>query len=215
MTQRKSYGQFCALARGLDVVGDRWALLVIRELLLGPRSFRELEQCLPGISPNLLSSRLRAMTKDGVIVRNSAPARSKAVLYTLTQTGESLEPVVFELIRWGARWMARGPGSDRVDPAWSLLALRALLEGAVADGRMQMVVHLAVDGSMLTIEVDRGFRSVRPDHEGDGDALISGSMSAVLAVAAGLRDIDAALAVVGDHTAATAALSPRIAEPAP
>jgi DNA-binding HxlR family transcriptional regulator len=112
---RKSYGQFCGLARSLDHVGDRWTLLIVRELLLGDRSFRELEEALPGISPSLLAQRLTVLTGDGVIARNDAPPRSKRVDYRLTDVGRALEPVIAELIRWGTRWMLTGPGGFTVE----------------------------------------------------------------------------------------------------
>ena len=110
MTERKSYGQFCGLARSLDRVGDRWALLIVRELLLDHRTFRELEAALGGISPSLLTQRLTQLTVDGLVVRNEAPQRSKSVEYRLTDAGRSLERVILELIRWGSRWMVDGPG---------------------------------------------------------------------------------------------------------
>lgn len=210
MAKRKSYHQFCALARGLDVVGDRWTLLVVRELLIGARSFRELQEGLAGISPNLLTDRLQVLQEEGLVVRNNAPARSKAVVYTLTDVGASLENVVFELIRWGARWMATGPGTDRVEPQWSVLALRALLEVPTpGDGSRRGVVHVNVEGTPVTIELRDGRRAVRPGHSGVADATVTGGMPDLLAVASGIRDLDARLQVQGDHDVAVAALSTR------
>lgn len=208
MAERKSYHQFCALARGLDVVGDRWTLLVVRELLLGARSFRELQDGLAGISPNLLTDRLQILQEEGVVARNNAPTRSKAVVYTLTDVGASLEDVVFELIRWGARWMATGPGTDRVEPQWSVLALRALLEDRIpGDNSRVGVVHVDVDGTPVTIELRNGMRDVRPGHSGVADATVTGRMPDLLAVASGIRDVDACLQVQGDRDVAVAALS--------
>lgn len=210
MAVRKSYHQFCALARGLDVIGDRWTLLVVRELLPGARSFRELQDGLTGISPTLLTHRLRVLQEEGVVARNEARPRSKAVLYTLTDVGAALEDVVFELIRWGARWMATGPGTDRVEPRWSVLALRALLEHQIpGDDARGGVAHLDVDGTLLTIELSDGHRVVRPGHAGVADAIVTAHLPELLAVASGMRDIDAALQVRGNRAVARAALSTR------
>lgn len=208
MADRKSYHQFCALARALDVVGDRWTLLIVRELLLDARSFRELQDGLDGISPNLLTDRLRVLQEAGLVTRNNAPLRSKAVVYTLTDVGASLENAVFELIRWGARWMASGPGTDRVEPRWSILALRALLaEPVPGDSARRGVVHIDVDGTRLTIELGDGMRAVRTGHAGVADATVTANMPELLAVASGMRDIDAALQIQGNRAAATDALS--------
>lgn len=210
MAVRKSYHQFCALARGLDVIGDRWTLLVVRELLPGPRSFRELQDGLTGVSPNLLTDRLRVLQEDGVVARNEARPRSKAVLYTLTDVGASLEDAVFELIRWGSRWMATGPGTDRVEPRWSVLALRALLEHQIpGDNAPKGVAHLDVDGTPLSIELSDGNRVVRNGHAGVADAIVTANMPDLLAVVSGMRDIDAALQVRGNRAVARAALSTR------
>lgn len=208
MAERKSYHQFCGLARALDVVGDRWTLLIVRELLLGAKSFRELQDGLAGISPNLLTDRLRVLQEAGLVSRNNAPSRSKAVVYTLTAVGASLENTVFELIRWGARWMASGPGTDRVEPRWSILALRALLANPVPGSSARSgVVHIDVDGTPLTIELANGMRAVRTGHSGVADATVTAHMPELLAVASGMRDTTAALRIQGNRAVAADALS--------
>lgn len=181
VAKRKSYGQFCGLARSLDRVGDRWTLLIVRELLLGDRSFRELEEGLVGIGPSLLSKRLAEMVEDGVVVRNDAPPRSRRVEYRLTATGRSLEPVIVELIRWGATWMLVGPGSDRVDARWAPLALRALLD---ADTTARGCVHVDVDGVPVTVRAAEGRRAVTVGHDGSPDAIVSAPLPLLLGVAA-------------------------------
>ncbi|HVM39665.1 MAG TPA: helix-turn-helix domain-containing protein [Acidimicrobiia bacterium] len=209
MKPRKSYGQFCALARALDRVGDRWTLLVVRELLLGPQTFRDLRARLPGMSPSLLVDRLDALGDDGLVERNAAPARSKSVEYRLTEQGASLEPVVHELIRWGARWMVTGPGSDQVEPSWGVLALRALIETAPSPDRRSGAVHLDLGDAQATVTVRRGERSVSAGQQGRPRATISASLPSVLAVAAGFRTFsDAGLDVDGDATLAAVALAP-------
>src|SRR5687768_18395621 len=101
--QSRSYNQFCALAAGLDVIGERWNLLIIRELLPGPRRFKDLVDGLPGISTNLLSERLKELEQHGVLCRRILPPPSGAAVYALTPAGEALEPAVLELGKWGSR----------------------------------------------------------------------------------------------------------------
>lgn len=211
MTARKSYGQFCGLARSLDRIGDRWALLIIRELLLGDRTFRELEGALGGISPSLLTRRLTQLAIDGLVVRNEAPRRSKSVEYRLSDAGRSLEGVIVELIRWGSRWMVAGPGDDHVDPRWAPLALRALLEGSPSRrGR----VHLDVDGVAVTVGGSSRGRRVTPGHEGRADALVVAPLPAVLAIAANAVPLAGSGAeVTGDAVLASALLSAQGAPP--
>ena len=114
---RKTYGQFCALARALDHVGDRWTLLIVRELLPGPRRFAELLAGLPGVAPNLLVDRLRSLQASGIVERSSHPPRSASVTYTLTDLGRGLEPSVHALIRWGAVSIAPAPAAAASIPA--------------------------------------------------------------------------------------------------
>jgi DNA-binding HxlR family transcriptional regulator len=199
MTSGKTYGQFCGLARSLDRVGDRWTLLVVRELLLGPRTFRELTQALEGISPNLLSHRLRTLADDGLVLRNDAPARSKTVIFRLTDAGEALEPVVLDLIRWGARWMIDGPGGDLVDPRWTLLALRALLDGPRTRKGRDAIVHIDTNGVPLTIRIRGGKRSVHPGYEGAALASVTAPMTTLLSAASGLGGLRGSdVQIVGD-----------------
>lgn len=181
MAERKSYGQFCGLAQSLDRIGDRWTLLVVRELLLGARTFRDLQAALDGISPSLLTQRLNDLAADGLVERNEAPRRSKGVEYRLSAAGRGLEPVIIELIRWGSRWMLDGPGDDHVDHRWAPLALRALLEGLPSPrGR----VHLDVDGVEVTIAGSTRGRRVTSGHHGLADATVAGPLPAILAIAA-------------------------------
>lgn len=124
----RGYRQFCGLAVALDLIGDRWNLLVVRELLIGPRRFAELRDALPGVASNLLAERLRTLEDSGLLTRDDAPGR-KAVTYALTEDGQTLREPVLALVRWGARRMAAGPRpDDAVRPQWVGLAAQALLE---------------------------------------------------------------------------------------
>src|SRR5581483_3949013 len=101
-TERRSYADPCGIARALDVIGERWALLVVRELMLGPRRFGQLRDGLPDTSPNVLSQRLRELEDDGVVRRQLLPPPASVVVYELTERGQSLGPVLMELGRWGS-----------------------------------------------------------------------------------------------------------------
>lgn len=150
---RRSYEQLCALARALDVVGERWTLLLVRELLFGPRRFGELEEALPGIGPNLLSARVKALAEEGVIRRVAlrTDARGGGIGYELTEQGRELEPVLLALARWELSRAAEVPelaaeaagagaegGPDgilpQVRPEWAILALRARFAAGSSSG---------------------------------------------------------------------------------
>jgi len=209
----RSYGQFCAIARALDVVGDRWTLLIVRELLQGPRTYGSLESSLLGISSTLLSERLAGMCDEGLIERNDAPQRSKHVDYRLTDVGLELEPVLLALLRWGGRRMVNGPENDHVEPEWAGVALKALLDGTVAprpDGARvaNATVHVDVDGAVTTHRLRNGRRVVNYGAVGRADTTVHADLMAVLPVASGLLPYDAVeLDVDGDEHAAQAALS--------
>ncbi|MHB1173454.1 MAG: winged helix-turn-helix transcriptional regulator, partial [Lacisediminihabitans sp.] len=103
----KTYGQYCALARGLDLVGDRWTLLIVRELLsLGECRYVDLQRGLPGIATNLLAGRLRDMEEADLVQRANLPRPANAVVFSLTDRGAALEGVVREFIKWGAPLMS-------------------------------------------------------------------------------------------------------------
>lgn len=204
VVDRKSYRQFCGLARALDRVGDRWTLLVVRELLLGERTFRDLESALPGLSPSLLTRRLAELAADGLVERNDAPRRSKSVCFRLTVHGQGLEPAVLALIRWGSLWMPTGPGEDRVDPRWAPLALRALLAGPC---ELSGVVHLDVDGVEVTICSEEGAREVLSGHLGSAGAVVRSPLPALLALAAD-PSAGPAPVIAGDGILARALLAP-------
>jgi DNA-binding HxlR family transcriptional regulator len=127
VAKRRSYDQFCAVARALDHVSERWTLLIVRNLMLGPRRYSDLLAELPGITTNLLAARLRAMEAGGVIAKRAgSPAR-----YELTALGAALEPVVIELGRWGANFMDQPRRGDTTNVGWGLLSLKRRYRGGV------------------------------------------------------------------------------------
>ncbi len=122
MPTTRSYHDACPIGRSLDVVGERWALLVVRELLLGPQRFGDLRHALPAVSTNLLTDRLRELEAHGVVSRRKLPPPAGAVVYRLTDSGRELEPVLFALGHWGTR--VPMPGSPALSATSVLLYLR-------------------------------------------------------------------------------------------
>lgn len=128
---RRSYGQYCGLARALDAVGDRWSLLIVRELLTGPQRYHELLAGLPGIATNLLATRLRTLESSGVVERRIS-TRANAIAYALTPWGAQLREPVEALMRWSAPLMVSGRGGDTFQAHWLANALQALLRPGTA-----------------------------------------------------------------------------------
>ncbi len=133
MAVKRTYGDPCGVARALDLVGERWALLVVRELVLGPKRFTDLRTALPHLSPDVLSQRLRELELVGIVRRRKLPPPAGSRVYELTDRGRELEPVVLALGRWGSR--APFPPTDAELSIDSLvLALKTLFEPSAADG---------------------------------------------------------------------------------
>ena len=120
------YPQFCALARAAELIGERWTLLIIRELLLGPKRFGDLLDHLDGISPTLLTARLTALIESNVVRRITLPRPVNAQLYELTDIGREIQPAIRELIRWGGRFLFPPVPGDTFEPDWVLLGLDAI-----------------------------------------------------------------------------------------
>src|SRR5690349_9117506 len=110
---KRSYGQYCGFARALELVGERWALLIVRDLLIGPKRFSEIQRGLPGIPTNILTSRLNELEDSGLVQRRLLARPAKGVVYELTEDGLALEDAVMALGRWGARHLGE-PNEDEV-----------------------------------------------------------------------------------------------------
>ncbi len=135
MSERRSYRQYCATARTLDLIGDRWTLLAIRELLTGPRRFKDLAASLPGIGTGLLGARLRHLEETGLIRRTTLPPPASVAAYELTEAGRELAPVVMSIARWGLRWALGAPRpGDAFHAGWAVLGLQATFRPEEASG---------------------------------------------------------------------------------
>ncbi|WP_189932088.1 winged helix-turn-helix transcriptional regulator [Streptomyces aurantiogriseus] len=129
MSRRRSYDQYCSAARALDVVGDRWTLLIVRELLAGPRRYTDLHADLPGVSTDVLASRLKDMERDGLSTRRRLPPPGAAYVYELTERGRQLLPVLQALGAWGQTELGERRPTDAVRAHWFALPLLRALEG--------------------------------------------------------------------------------------
>src|SRR2546430_9289295 len=149
------YLQYCALARTLDVAGDRWTLLIVRELTPGPRRFTDLIDGLPGISRKLLTERLRALERDGVIARRELPPPAARQVYELTDDGRDLATAMARLIAWGAgRIGDRKPG-ESFRARWPAVAMAGLADREAAKGVSETYQYLVGD-SAFHFTVDDG-----------------------------------------------------------
>jgi DNA-binding HxlR family transcriptional regulator len=129
MSPRRSYDQYCSAARALDLVGDRWTLLIVRELLAGPRRYTDLHADLPGVSTDVLASRLKDMERDGLATRRRLPPPGAAYVYELTERGRQLLPVLQALGSWGEAGLGERRPTDAVRAHWFALPLLRVLEG--------------------------------------------------------------------------------------
>ncbi|MFJ2817326.1 winged helix-turn-helix transcriptional regulator [Streptomyces sp. NPDC087294] len=130
MSPRRSYDQYCSAARALDVVGDRWTLLIVRELLAGPRRYTDLHADLPGVSTDVLASRLKDMERDGLVSRRRLPPPGAASVYELTGRGRELLPVLQALSGWGRAELGERRPTDALRAHWFALPLLHSLDGA-------------------------------------------------------------------------------------
>lgn len=209
----RRYGQYCAIAKALDLVGDRWALLVVRDLLLGPRRYHELLEQLDGISTDMLALRLRELEAAGVVEK--LPVTGKARTYQLTPRGRELEPVIDALARWGRPLLAQRDDGDVVAPAWFARSLAAALttERSGTDLRVRIVtdvitvdVHITDDAVAVTDADERPHVTVSGSLEAVTAALDPDA--AVELVAAGALSIDGAAARVREFGRLFASTSP-------
>jgi DNA-binding HxlR family transcriptional regulator/putative sterol carrier protein len=157
----RSYRQYCPAAHALDVVGERWALLIVRELLSGPRRYTDLKDALPGIGPNVLAERLRTLEAAGVLRRRRLPSPAAVNVYELTELGEDLRPVVAALFRWGLRLLGAPSGGETVKASYWLPALEALADEHPPPADVEEVYELRVGEESITVAARRGRVEIR------------------------------------------------------
>jgi DNA-binding HxlR family transcriptional regulator/putative sterol carrier protein len=188
----RTYDDGCAAAHALDLIGERWALLVVRELLLGPKRFTDLRAGLPNASPNVLAQRLRELEAAGVVRRRKLPPPAASRVYELTDWGMELEPVIVGLGRWGARSASR-PREAELGVDSLILSFRTMFDAQAAKGfRASYELRLGEDRFYALVadgrfEVARGGAQERPD------AIIEADAATLAAVVYGGRQLEESL----------------------
>jgi len=208
----RSYGQYCSLARALDVIGDRWTLLIVRELAArGPSRYTDLRHGLPGIATNMLADRLREMEENDIVRREEAPPPVATTLFSLTERGEELTPVLFALGRWGVALM-----DERGDDEWRGYWLKYPLEQLFADaapGEPPVTLELRTGDGPVVVETVDGAVRVHSGSAEQPDAVLTGDPEDVIELLKGSIDVRAArrrgVQVEGDAKA-VARVRPRI-----
>ena len=149
----KRYEQYCPMAHALDLVGDRWALLVIRELMHGPKRYTDLVDHLPGIGTNILAARLRDLERNGVVTRRTLPPPAASKVYELSDYGRELRPAMHELAMWGARSLGPPTDEDELFEGWLSNAMDIALAPLAPSGRFEFragaEIASLVDGEVV------------------------------------------------------------------
>jgi DNA-binding HxlR family transcriptional regulator len=196
MTTR-SYEQFCGIARALDLVGERWALLVVRDLVLGPKRFTDLRRGLPGIGSNVLAARLKELERGGVVRRRTLPPPAPATVYELTDYGRELEEPLLAVGRWGARSLGRRQPGHALRSEWLAVALKAFFRPeAAADVRA--TVALRLDDAAFRVRLDGGSLAVEPGAEDEADLVVTTDVETLIGFLTGAEVPLEALAPEGD-----------------
>lgn len=189
---KRTYDQYCAAARALDVVGDRWTLLLVRELLIGPKRYTDLLEGLPRIGTNLLAERLDRLQESGVVRHTTLPPPAASAVYELTERGRALEPVVVELARWGLELLGEPDDAQAWRPEWSILAMRATFRPEAAAG-IDESYEFEIDGEVLHATVRDGSVSTGLGPADDPAVTLAADARTFLAVASGKLALEEAV----------------------
>jgi DNA-binding HxlR family transcriptional regulator len=198
----RSYGQYCSIAKALDVVGDRWTLLIIRELLIrGACRYTDLRNGLPGIATNLLSDRIRELESAGLIRREDAPPPIATTLFHLTEAGAELLPVLDAIGRWGVRYMIEPADGDEFRGHWFTFPVSFFLHDRDPDGP-PVSIELRTASSPAVIEISGGSARTRLATAPAPDLILQGEPQLILALLSGqltaAEAADRGLQVSGD-----------------
>jgi DNA-binding HxlR family transcriptional regulator len=198
----RSYGEYCSIAKALDVVGDRWTFLIIRELLIrGACRYTDLKDGLPGIATNLLSDRIRDLEAAGLIWREDAPPPVATTLYRLTDAGAELEPVLDAIGRWGVRYMMEPAEGEEFRGHWFTFPVSFFLRDRDPDGP-PVSIELNAASSPAVVDVSGGEVSVRLGTAATPDLVLRGEPRLILALFSGYLAVgdvaDLGLEISGD-----------------
>src|SRR3954469_9266868 len=177
----RTYGQFCALAKALDVIGDRWSMLIVRELLLRDACrYTDLRNGLPGIASNLLATRLRELEAAGIVGRGEAPPPVATTLFRLTERGRALEPTVVELFRWGLPLMSEPSEGEAFRSHWASWPIELDLADRFPEGPPFTVELRPGDEPPIVVEASSGAVRVQPGPATAPDLVLSGAPQLVM-----------------------------------
>ena len=176
----KSYNQYCGLAYALDIIGERWTLLIIRELIAGPRRFTDLMAGLPGISTNLLSERLKRLEQQGILSRRTLPPPAASTVYELTSLGQALEKTLLELGKWGSQFVPpSAEGATVLNVGSYALTLRTFFRPEQAQG-VDETYELRIDHEVLQVQIKEGKIHVHQGETRTADAIFQTDMPTYL-----------------------------------
>jgi DNA-binding HxlR family transcriptional regulator len=193
----RSYDQFCGIARALDLVGERWALLIVRDLILGPKRFTDLRRGLPGIATNVLAARLKGLERGGVVARRTLPPPAASTVYELTDYGRALEGPLLALGRWGARSMGARKPEEALRSEWFGVALKAFFRPeAAAD--LDAAVELRFDDGSFLVRIEGGSLFLEPGERDGADLVLTTEVETLIAFLAGADVPAVALAAEGN-----------------
>lgn len=192
MATARTYNEACGIPRALDRIGERWALMVVRELVLGPKRFTDIKNALPHASPNVLTQRLKELEQSGVVHKRKLPPPASVQVYELTEWGMQLDRVLLELGRWGAR-APMIPGEPTMSFDAHLLSLLTLFDREkAADFRTRLELRLGDE--TFVAEVAGGRLEIERGMARDADAIVETDAGTLLAVAHGRLALEEALA---------------------
>jgi DNA-binding HxlR family transcriptional regulator/putative sterol carrier protein len=187
----KRFDQYCPMAHALSLVGERWSLLIVRELLHGPKRYTDLTHGLPGIGTNILAARLRDLEQVGVVEKRKLPPPAASTVYELSEYGAGLSEALYALARWGARSLGPPASKDDLYPEWGVNAFPALFNADAARGLTETYV-LKIDGDVFTARVENGSLEATVGAAADADAVIEVDMATFFALTTGeLEPLDA------------------------
>lgn len=197
---RRTYNQYCGLSRSLDLVGERWTLLIVRELMSGPKRYTDLAAVLDGIGTSLLAARIKQLEDDGVVLRRVLPPPAASQVYELTPVGHELAAALVPLAMWGIRHHFDEPRrpEENYRAEWTLVFIAELIDPADTAG-MHVTIQFHVDGSSAALTIDNGTVTVRPGQVTRADAIVTTDLRALADLAVGRLDpVDA-----GKHATVT------------
>ena len=201
----KRFDQYCPMAHALSLVGERWSLLIVRELLHGPKRYTDLAHGLPGIGTNILAARLRELEQHGLVEKHKLPPPAASTVYELTEYGAGLNEALYALARWGARSLGPPASEDELYEEWGLNALPALFNADAARGLTETYV-LKVGGDAFTARVVDGALDVAVGAADEADVVVETDMETFFGLASGQLELRDAVkcgraAVEGDREA--------------